>query len=63
MEACTLLEGFPYPGSLEPGTPGSAGQGLTLLHSERPKLVAILAFLSAVGLICCATGLPTREGK
>ena len=24
---------------------------LTLLHSERPKLYAILAFLSAVGLI------------
>ena len=24
---------------------------LTLLHSERPKLYAILAFLSAVGLV------------
>ena len=31
---------------------GPAGHGchtLTLLHSERPKLYAILAFLSAVG--------------
>ena len=28
-----------------------AGQCLTLLHSERPKLYAILAFLSAVDLI------------
>ena len=25
-------------------------RGLTLLHSERPKLYAILAFLSAIGL-------------
>ena len=25
-------------------------EGLTLLHSERPKLYAILAFLSAIGL-------------
>ena len=25
---------------------------LALLHSERPKLYAILAFLSAVGLMC-----------
>ena len=27
------------------------GDPLTLLHSERPKLHAILAFLSAIGLI------------
>ena len=26
---------------------------LTLLHSERPKLYTILAFLSAIGLISC----------
>ena len=26
---------------------------LTLLHSERPKLYTILAFLSVVGLIHC----------
>ena len=25
---------------------------LTLLHSERPKLYAVLAFLSAIGLKC-----------
>ena len=29
---------------------------LTLLHSERPKLYAILAFLSALGLRCM--GIP-----
>ena len=28
----------------------SHGEGLTLLHSERPKLHTILAFLSAIGL-------------
>ena len=28
----------------------SVGHTLTLLHSERPKLYAILVFLSAVGL-------------
>ena len=26
------------------------GQSLTLLHSEKPKLYTILAFLSAIGL-------------
>ena len=31
---------------------------LTLLHSERPKLYTILAFLSAVGLILC-----TQKGQ
>ena len=31
---------------------------LTLLHSERPKLYTILAFLSAIGLIY----KPTSEG-
>ena len=30
---------------------------LTLLHSERPELYTILAFLSATGLKCCSTNL------
>ena len=36
------------------------GNSLTLLHSERPKLYAILAFLSAIGLyLSCSP----RSGK
>ena len=40
-------------GSLEVSTSNKYAkfQSLTLLHSERPKLYAILAFLSAIGLI------------
>ena len=30
--------------------PAAIPSSLTLLHSERPKLYAILAFLSAIGL-------------
>ena len=32
--------------------------GLTPLHSERPKLYAILAFLSAIGLRCLVKCIP-----
>ena len=34
-----------------------ANENLTLLHSERPKLCTILAFLSVVGLKCMSTPL------
>ena len=32
---------------------------ITLLHSERPKLCTILAFLSEIGLIKCMTDMKT----
>ena len=31
---------------------GNCSDGLTLLNPERPKLYAILAFMSAIGLKC-----------
>ena len=40
---------------------GITSHCLSLLHSERPKLYAILAFLSAVGLINCASRCPYIE--
>ena len=50
-ESCLWLKKFLPPEGLKPGTVRSADQHLTLLHSERPKLYTILAFLSAIGLI------------
>ena len=52
---CALNNGFCFskskPGSSEIGNGpvqrGSLYMGLTILHSERPKLCAMLAFLSA----------------
>ena len=35
---------------------------LTLVHSERPKLYAILAFMSAIGLIKVKSQLFTKVG-
>ena len=35
---------------------------LTLFHSERPKLYAILVFLSAIGLRCMGMSQPMYEG-
>ena len=36
---------------------------LTLLHSERPKLHTILAFLSAIGLTCQRQGITSLAGS
>ena len=61
MEFKLQLKRFLPPVGLNPRTARSAGQSLTLLHSEQPKLYTVLAVLSAIWLTYRATRAPAAE--
>ena len=60
MEYHLWLKRFLPSVELEPKFLRLAGQVLTLLHSEQPKLYGVLAVLSAIGLIHRASRAPKK---